>query len=86
MRLTAKQAVHVTSMLGGSVPSEALKDMEQLLPGNSIKVRTTLKGITPSFVSTAHVSVDPAPVPGDLDPQVVAVTPPPRWPRSRGSG
>jgi hypothetical protein len=73
VRLSAKQAVHITSMLGGSVQAGALKDMEQLLPGNSLKVTTTVQGITPSFVSTAHVSVDPAPVPGDLDPQVAAV-------------
>jgi hypothetical protein len=71
VRLGAAQSVHVTTPLGGTVRAEALKDFEQLLPGNSVRVTTKVTGIFPAFTATAHISVDPKALPGDLDPKAV---------------
>jgi hypothetical protein len=71
VRLGAAQAVHVTSPLGGTVSAGALKDFEQLLPGNAVRVTTKVTGIVPAFSATAHISVEPKALPGDVDPKAV---------------
>ena len=74
VRLAAHQAVHVTSLFGGSVLGDPVRDIQELLPGNSIQVTATVRGVLPSFVSTARVAVDPVALPGDLDPKLVGTT------------
>ena len=74
VRLGAAQAVHVTTPLGGTVRADGLKDFEQLLPGNSVRVTTHVKGIIPAFSATAHIDVDPKALYGDLDPQAVGTS------------
>ena len=71
VRLGAAQSVHVTSPLGGTVSATALKDFDQLLPGNSVRVTTKVTGIFPAFSAAAHISVDPKALPGDVDPKAV---------------
>jgi hypothetical protein len=74
VRLIGKQSVHLTDMFGGSVNADALADLQQLLPGNTLRVTTTAHGVTPGFNIDARISVDPAAMPGDLDPKVDPVT------------
>lgn len=74
VRLGAAQAVHVTTPLGGTVRADTLKDFEQLLPGNSVRVTTKVKGIFPAFSATAHIDVDPKALPGDLDPKAIGTS------------
>ncbi|MFL6115387.1 MAG: WxL protein peptidoglycan domain-containing protein [Catenulispora sp.] len=71
VRLGAAQSVHVTTPLGGTVRAEVLKDFEQLLPGNSVRVTTKVHGIVPAFSATAHIDVDPKALYGDIDPKAV---------------
>lgn len=71
VRLGAAQSVHVTTPLGGTVRADALKDVEQLLPGNSMRVTTKVRGIVPAFSATAHISVDPKAVFADVNPKAV---------------
>lgn len=71
VRLGAAQSVHVTTPLGGTVTATGLKDFEQLLPGNSVRVTTKVTGIFPAFSATAHISVEPKALPGDLDPKAI---------------
>lgn len=71
VRLGAAQSVHVTTPLGGTVRADALKDFEQLLPGNSVRVTTKVRGIVPAFSATAHIDVNPKALYGDIDPKAV---------------
>ncbi|NUR58609.1 MAG: DUF916 domain-containing protein [Catenulispora sp.] len=71
VRLGAAQSVHVTTPLGGTVRADGLKDFDQLLPGNSVRVTTKVTGIFPAFSATAHISVDPKALPGDVDPKAI---------------
>jgi Bacterial protein of unknown function (DUF916) len=74
VRLGASQAVHVTTPLGGTVRADGLKDFEQLLPGNAVRVTTHVKGIVPAFSATAHIDVDPKALYGDQDPKAVGTS------------
>jgi len=71
VRLGAAQSVHVTTPLGGTVRADALNDFEQLLPGNSVRVTTKVRGIFPAFSATAHIDVDPKALYNDIDPKAV---------------
>lgn len=73
VRLSGTQKVHVSSLFGGSQPSLPIADVKELLPGDQERVTATVKSVLPSFSSTAHVSVVPTPVVGDIDPVLAAV-------------
>ncbi|ACU69403.1 protein of unknown function DUF916 cell surface putative [Catenulispora acidiphila DSM 44928] len=73
VRLSGTQKVHVTSLFGGSKPSLPLANVKELLPGDQERVTATVKSVLPSFSSTAHISVVPTPVVGDIDPVLAAV-------------
>ncbi|GAA1949241.1 WxL protein peptidoglycan domain-containing protein [Catenulispora subtropica] len=74
VRLGAAQSVHVTTPFGGTVRATGLKDFEQLLPGNSVRVTTKVSGVFPAFSATAHIDVDPKALPGDLDPKAIGTS------------
>ena len=73
VRLSGTQKVHVTSLFGGSKPSLPVPDVKELLPGDQERVTATVRSVLPSFTSTAHISVVPTPVVGDMDPVLAAV-------------
>jgi len=73
VRLSGTQKVHVSSLFGGSQPSLPIADVKELLPGEQERVTATVKSVLPSFSSTAHISVVPTPVVGDIDPVLAAV-------------
>ena len=73
VRLSGTQKVHVSSLFGGSQPSLPIADVKELLPGDQERVTATVKSVLPSFSSTAHISVVPTPVVGDIDPVLAAV-------------
>ncbi|MEY9888231.1 hypothetical protein ABIA31_001871 [Catenulispora sp. MAP5-51] len=73
VRLAGAQKVHVSSLFGGSRPSLPIADVKELLPGDQERVTATVKSVLPSFTSTAHISVVPTAVTGDIDPVLAAV-------------
>ncbi|MEU8758671.1 DUF916 domain-containing protein [Streptomyces sp. NPDC048659] len=66
VRLAARQSVEVRDPLGGTADVPKLRDVPELLPGDSLKVTTTATGVLPAFSGTTTVTVDPAPVRGDV--------------------
>jgi hypothetical protein len=73
VRLSGTQKVHVSGLFGGSQPSLPIPDVKELLPGDQERVTATVKSVLPAFTSTAHISVVPTPVVGDIDPVLAAV-------------
>ncbi|MER8041437.1 hypothetical protein [Streptomyces sp. NPDC094032] len=66
VRLGARQAVEVRDPLGGAARVAKIRDVPELLPGDSLRVTATATGVLPAFSDTTTVTVDPAPVRGDI--------------------
>ncbi|MEV7281492.1 DUF916 domain-containing protein [Streptomyces sp. NPDC093111] len=66
VRLAARQTVEVRDPLGGSAEVTRVRDIPELLPGDSVRVTASATGVLPAFSDTTTVTVDPAPVRGDI--------------------
>ncbi|MFE2311564.1 hypothetical protein, partial [Streptomyces sp. NPDC059411] len=74
VRLGARQAVRVNSLLGTSVTAGGLKDLGELLPGTSLTITAKADGVPPVLRSSAVVSVQPVAVRDGVDPRLPSLT------------
>lgn len=74
VRLGARQAVRVNSLLGTSVTAGGLKDLGDLLPGASLTITAKAGGVAPMMRSSAVVSVQPVAARDGVDPKLPSLT------------
>lgn len=72
VRLEGAQAVRVDLPWGSSVDAPALKRIPELLPGNEMSMSTEVSGVWPVVLPTAVVRLEPAAMPGDVNPPAAA--------------
>ncbi|WP_405592121.1 WxL protein peptidoglycan domain-containing protein [Streptomyces sp. NBC_01092] len=66
VRLAAHQTVGVRDGLGAAAEVAKLRDLPELLPGDSVAVTAKATGVLPAFRGTTSVTIDPEPVRGDV--------------------
>ena len=74
VRLVGKQTIRVTNLIGGSARAQRVPDLPELLPGNEFSFSTPVEKVLPTFVDTAHVTIDPVSVSGNVDPAMAQAT------------
>ncbi len=73
VRLAGSQRVTISGLFGTTGNPSAIADISLLLPGGSEKVTVTVPGVLPTIWMTAHVTVSPLAVKGDVDPHLAPV-------------
>jgi hypothetical protein len=73
VKLGGRPEVDVTSVWGASANARGA-DIPLLLPGASIRLTTTVEGVTAAFRDTATVTVTPVVLRGDVDPAWAAIS------------
>nr|WP_107907962.1 hypothetical protein [Streptomyces chartreusis] len=71
VRLAAHQTVGVRDGLGGTAEPAELRDLPELLPGDSVSVKARVDGVLPAFRDTTSVTIDPQPVRGDIQHRIL---------------
>ncbi|MFF8357881.1 WxL protein peptidoglycan domain-containing protein [Streptomyces chartreusis] len=71
VRLAAHQTVGVRDGLGGTAEPAELRDLPELLPGDSVSVKVKADGVLPAFRDTTSVTIDPQPVRGDIQHRIL---------------
>ncbi|MFG1671429.1 WxL protein peptidoglycan domain-containing protein [Streptomyces sp. Y7] len=71
VRLAAHQTVSVRDGLGGTAEVAKLRDLPELLPGDSVAVTAKATGVLPAFRDTTSVTIDPEPVRGDIQHRIL---------------
>ncbi|MFE5815321.1 WxL protein peptidoglycan domain-containing protein [Streptomyces sp. NPDC056479] len=71
VRLAAHQTVGVRDGLGGTAEVARLRDLPELLPGDSVSVTAKATGVLPAFRDTTSVTIDPEPVRGDIQHRIL---------------
>ncbi len=61
VRMAAKQRVKIKGLLGLGGKTTNLKDMPELLPGNSLTLNAVIPGVLPTFRSSVNVQLSPIP-------------------------
>lgn len=61
VRMAAKQRVRIKNLLGLGGKTTNLKDMPELLPGNSLTLNAEIPGVLPTFRSSVQVQLSPIP-------------------------
>ncbi|MGQ0843861.1 MAG: WxL protein peptidoglycan domain-containing protein [Sporichthyaceae bacterium] len=61
VRMAARQRVKVSGLLGIGGKTVNLKDMPELLPGNSLTLNTVVPGVLPAVRSSVKVQLSPVP-------------------------
>ncbi|WP_344441098.1 WxL protein peptidoglycan domain-containing protein [Kitasatospora nipponensis] len=74
VRLAGRQAVRVTNAFGTLATSAGSPDLQELLPGNTVRYHLEVSGAYPTLWSTAGITVDPLAVAGDRDPKLSSST------------
>lgn len=74
VRLTANQSLRVSGLFGTSSSAPDLPALPELLPGSEITFTEPVKGVIPTFFNTAHITIDPVSVTGNIDPATAQVT------------
>jgi hypothetical protein len=74
VRLEGTQSIRVSGLFGLSSQAVDVPDMPELLPGNEIDVSWPVDDVVPTFLNTAHVTVDPVSVTGNVDPALAQVS------------
>jgi hypothetical protein len=73
VRLVGKQTIRVTNLIGGARAAQT-PALPELLPGNEFSFATPVEKVLPTFVDTAHVTIDPLSVSGNVDPAMAQAT------------
>jgi len=68
VRLVGTKTIRVSDLLGSSTRAIKVPDMPELLPGGSFSFTTRVHKVLPAMMLTAHVTVDPRSVAGNVDP------------------
>lgn len=74
VRLVGTQTIRVSDVLGSSSQAVKVPDMPELLPGYTFTFTTTVRKVLPLVLMTAHVTVDPRSVAGNVDPASAQVS------------
>ena len=59
VRLGAHQAIEIKDVIGRTVATRKVRDVDQLLPGNAVKFTETFTGVPASFRVSADVKITP---------------------------
>jgi hypothetical protein len=68
VRLIGTQVIRVSDVLGSSTQALKVPEMPELLPGESFTFTTRVHKVLPALLLTAHVTIDPRSVAGNVDP------------------
>ncbi|MEU0526014.1 hypothetical protein [Streptomyces niveus] len=74
IRLGARGTVRFANSVSGPLRAPGVETVKGLLPGNSVRVTATVRGLFPAVRSTATVNLDAIPVGGDIDPALPSAT------------
>ena len=74
VRLMGKQSIRVTSLLGLSTQAVDLPQLPELLPGGQFTFQQPVKDVIPTFLNTAHITIDPISITGNVDPALAQVS------------
>jgi hypothetical protein len=68
VRLIGTQVIRVSDVFGSSKQALKVPEMPELLPGESFTFTTRVHKVLPALLLTAHVTIDPRSVAGNVDP------------------
>lgn len=68
VRLVGTQTIRVSDVFGSSKQAIQVPEMPELLPGGSFTFTTKVRKVLPTLMLTAHVTIDPRSVTGNVDP------------------